>query len=67
MQQFPLPTPATNLPSYNSFLYTGGLENNITNDGSSNTLYQTKTSDHADAFFRSDFNWEYFSNELEFE
>lgn len=39
----------------------------MSNESLPNALFQQNMSDSADLFFRRDFNWEYFSNELEFE
>jgi hypothetical protein len=66
MQHFPLSTAINNLPSYRNFIYTGGSED-MSNESLPNALFQQNMSDSADLFFRRDFNWEYFSNELEFE
>ncbi|MEJ7677249.1 MAG: hypothetical protein WKG06_05125 [Segetibacter sp.] len=67
MQQIFLPQPTDNAPGYKRFLYSEGREDDKISDISPNTSYRTNISDSANSFFSRDFNWEYFSNELEFE
>ncbi len=67
MQQNQLPLTNNNLPLYTNFLYSIGLEERKNDIISPNTSYHTDISDSANSFFERVFNWEYFSNELEFE
>ena len=64
MQHIPLTSVVNNLPLYKNFTYTNSedtIENSL--DG----FYHEASSDSADSFFRYNFIWERFSNELEFE
>lgn len=67
MQQIPLPQPIENAPAYNNFVYSIVSEDDKISENSPNPSYRTNISDLANSFFKSDFSWEYFSNELEFE
>lgn len=65
MQHIPLTSVVNNLPLYKSFTYTTNSEDSFEN--SLDGRYQESFSDSADSFFRYNFIWERFSNELEFE
>ncbi len=67
MQQIPLPQQNENVPPYKNFLCSSGIDDNKISEISPNSIYHTNISDSANSFLRCDFNWEYFSNELEFE
>ncbi len=67
MQHFPLSSTINNPPLYNNFNYTASSDENRFIEVSPNTSYQTDRSGSTNLFVRCDFNWEYFSNELEFE
>jgi len=66
MQQNNLPLLNNNSPTHKNFLSQVNLDNKV-NCISPDTSYHANISDSANSFFKSDFNWEYFSNELEFE
>lgn len=63
MQQSNLSQLNNNLPIHNNFLYSIKLDQNL-NCISPNTPYKTEISE---SFCQSNFSWENFSNELEFE
>jgi len=65
MQQVPLSIPVHNL-SYNNFIFSANSEDKALSEASPNTSYPDITNS-AETFFMRHFNWEYFSNELEFE
>ena len=65
MQHIPLTSVVNNLPLYKNFTYTTNPEDTFEN--SLDGLYQESVSDFADSFFRYNFIWDRFNNELEFE
>lgn len=71
MPQFTLSVPAEKLPLFNNIFQTLGLKDKNYQGRLSKSVYQTNISgsvtNTSNSFFRKNFDWEYFRNELEFE
>lgn len=67
MQQITSTLPTEQLPLYTDYLHSQSQENKRIQDPLQVTSYQLNISDTSNSFFKQDFSWEYFSNELEFE
>lgn len=67
MQPISLSLPNEQLPLYKDFLPSITEENKSKYPPLQKTSYQLNLSNSANSFFKQDFSWEYFSNELEFE
>lgn len=67
MQQISLPQPGDNVPAYKNLHYSAGPADDKITEISTNTSYHPNISEQVNPFLKQDFNWEYFSNELEFE
>lgn len=67
MQQISLPQPNDNVQEYKNLLYSVSSADGKISEISTNTPFHPNISDQTNPFLKQDFNWEYFSNELEFE
>lgn len=67
MLQFTSNIACDNASIHNNFVYSLLLGDKEKTRVTPNTSYHTTASEQANSFFRRDYNWEYFSNELEFE
>lgn len=65
MQHISLPQPGDNAPAYKNLHYPAGDDK--ISEISPNTSFHPNISEQTNPFLRQDLNWEYFSNELEFE
>ena len=67
MEHNNIPQVNNNLPVYKNFIYSVKQDESTDNNSLKSMAHHTDISESANSFFRRDFNWEYFSNELEYE